>query len=96
MDPITRTFEQVAKKVNLVMDRYLALKQDHSKLQEEHNRLKQKIKEKEALLDQLKQEMNLLKIAKGSSKSDEDTRKLKLTINEYVREIDRCLALLND
>ena len=45
------------------------------------------------LTDQLK----TLKLAQSLAGSgDQDTRQVKIKINEYIKEIDKCLALLNN
>jgi hypothetical protein len=37
----------------------------------------------------------MVKLAKSIEGSGEDTSKLKLKINEVVREVDKCIAMLN-
>ena len=44
-----------------------------------------------SLLDKVK----LMNISKSAVKSHEDVKATRSKINEYVREIDKCIALLN-
>lgn len=46
-------------------------------------------------LNSLREANQVLRMAKAVSGEDQNTRDLKLRINDYIREIDRCLALIN-
>jgi hypothetical protein len=48
-------------------------------------------------LEDLNQKLQTLKLAKSISGDDkpQETKELKRKINEYIKEIDRCIALLN-
>ena len=48
-------------------------------------------------LEDLNQKMQTLKLAKSIRGDDkpQETKELKRKINEYIKEIDRCIALLN-
>jgi len=47
-------------------------------------------------LAELKEENKLIKLAKEMSMSGSDVHDLKIKINELVRDIDRCIDLLNE
>ena len=47
-------------------------------------------------INQLQEQVKLLKLAKQlEGDSVKDTKEVKLKINEMVREIDKCIALMN-
>lgn len=47
-------------------------------------------------INQLQEQVKLLKLAKQlEGDSLQDTKEVKLKINEMVREIDKCIALMN-
>ena len=47
-------------------------------------------------INQLQEQVKLLKLAKQlEGNSVKDTKEVKLKINEMVREIDKCIALMN-
>ena len=48
------------------------------------------------MLSELKEENKLIKLAKNLSPSDSDHQDLKIKINELVKDIDRCIDLLNE
>ena len=59
------------------------------KLDEEKRNLQNEI-------NQLQEQIKLLKLAKQlEGDSVKDTKEVKLKINEMVREIDKCIALMN-
>ena len=59
------------------------------KLDEEKTNLQNEI-------NQLQEQVKLLKLAKQlEGNSVKDTKEVKLKINEMVREIDKCIALMN-
>ena len=56
--------------------------------------------EKEKLISEnreLKEQIKTIKLAQSltSGQGDQNSRYVKTTINEYIREIDKCLSLLN-
>ena len=61
----------------------------HQQLKVENIRLEQQ-------LNELKEELKTVKLAQAlNGGNDQDPRQMKLQINNYLREIDRCLAHLN-
>lgn len=62
---------------------------------EEKNNLLKLLKERELEIEQLKEENTKLKLAKSISSNDEESQEAKSKINKLVREIDKCIALLN-
>jgi len=85
----------VKGKVKLIIARNESLKQ-------EKDHLKGKIGDLERTINQLKEENNLLeqkyknlKLAKMLVASDDENKDAKSKIQKIVREIDKCIALLN-
>lgn len=46
-------------------------------------------------LSELEENNKLTKLAQSISGADQNTKDVKLKINEYIREIDKCLAMIN-
>jgi len=57
--------------------------------------LKAQLNEKKEEINELDNNLKVLKISKGSSSDGSDHTELKLKINEYIKEIDKCMAMLN-
>lgn len=81
-------------KVRKLMDQCNKLKQNQAALLDENSELKKVIEEKNILIENLKEEIQKVKLAK-SLESKEGSAEAKMKINELVREIDRCIGLLN-
>ncbi len=81
-------------KVVLLKDRLNKLENDNKKLLVKHNELLQAFEKQSVLLKELEEKNEVLKFAKVLEKG-KDITDTKLKINELVREIDKCLALLN-
>jgi len=74
----------------------VSLKRENMVLLEELDGLKKTIALQKNALAELKEENKLIKLAKEMSMSGSDVHDLKIKINELVRDIDRCIDLLNE
>lgn len=97
MDRYNEKLEQVFKKVQQLASAHAQLKDDHKRLKAENEELLKLLKEQGEQIDDMEGKMRVLKVAKqlGSS-PEEDRNELKKKINEYIKEIDKCVALLNN
>ena len=64
-------------------------------LEQEKVELSQKLSKKEAEIESLEVKVNTLKLAKTLSGANNDMHDSKVKVNNLVREIDKCIALLN-
>ena len=62
---------------------------------EEAQKLKLQIENQALVIEDLNNKIKIIKLAR-SLEGGEDTAALKRKINEYIREIDNSIALLND
>ena len=76
----------------LLRQRDLLLK-ENTKLREEMHQLQQDLEERSTRLEQLQQQAEILKATKASM-SEGEKRALEKRLGQYIREIDRCMALL--
>ena len=60
-----------------------------------NNTLSAELKTKEEQILDLQDKVKLMSISKSVDSSTEEVKATRLKINEYVREIDKCIALLN-
>jgi len=82
-------------KIRKLISLYSQQKDEIIVLKQEKNNLTKQIEERDLTIDQLKEEIVKLKIAKSITTSDEESQEAKQKINKLVREIDKCIALLN-
>ena len=82
-------------KLKKILSNYEFLKEENQVLLQNNAKLHVLLQEKEQQLEVRKEEYKLLKVAKTIEGSNENTRETKLKINALVREIDKCITLLN-
>ena len=87
----------LSEKINLIISLYEQVKIEKQDLQVKNNVLKEDIKEKEREIYALKEQYKILKVAKSLSGADSgDNSDVKNKIGALVRDIDKCIALLNE
>jgi len=85
-----------------IQDKLQQLLKQHTALQKENALLKEKLQEAQSSLgayqkssDDLKQQVGILKAASGEM-NDTDKKEFEKRLNAYIKEIDRCIALLGE
>ena len=81
----------------LGLQKNFELKKEENKiLNDKIDSLKNEKDDLQALINQLKEQIKMLKLAKQIDGDEvKESKDVKLMINEMVREIDKCIALLN-
>ncbi|MCD7971342.1 MAG: hypothetical protein LUG18_01540 [Candidatus Azobacteroides sp.] len=96
---MTEEHEKILKnfelKVRLLMNRYEKLKAENQDLKDMLARKEGEIKEAKELVQEATSKYDNLKLAKIISTDDEEVKKMKKRLSGIVREIDKCIALLN-
>ena len=87
---------KIEEKVVKILSLYEDLKNERDNLAKECDRLTNTIDSKDCLIEEMEEKIKLLKITQSVSTQDiEKDKESRDKINEYVREIDRCIAMLN-
>ena len=89
------TFEQLQSKILQVIGKYEKEKSENELLSKERSELQEQIRLGQDRVKILEEKYNKLKISKALIASSEDMHDAKLKVNRMVREIDKCIALLN-
>lgn len=66
-----------------------------AELMKEKSELSQKVLQQQNEIESLEVKVNTLKLAKSISGSNNDMQASKVKVTNLVREIDKCIALLN-
>jgi cell division septum initiation protein DivIVA len=86
--------QRIETKVQQLVKLYLQAQKENQQLQKENYKLKEQLAAKGHLENQLQQKVDALKMNRGSM--DEGTKKeLEKRINIYLKDIDKCLAMLH-
>ena len=85
-----------------IQDKLQQVLKDHSSLQKENLRLKEDLDRNrnqsfanQQTIEDLKQQVDVLKITSGDWEEG-DKKEFEKRINTYIKEIDRCIALLSE
>ena len=88
--------KELRSRVKRLVEGYQQSTRELEKLHLAHQQLQVENLRKEEQLKMIREELKTAKLAQAlNGNTDQDPRQMKLQINNYLREIDRCLALLN-
>ena len=87
--------DNIELKVGKLIEKYDQINAEKLDLQRNNNTLNVRLQEKESQIVDLQDKVKLMNISKSVDTSEEDVKATRLKINEYVREIDKCISLLN-
>ncbi len=93
--PISAKIDNTLAKINTILSDYMQLEKEYLELAEERNVLKEHIRIQEKRHTELEEKLKFLKLSKTASVSNEDQTELKATIAEIIKEIDKCIGMLN-
>ena len=83
------------EKINRVIRVAEVLKANNFELQQQVDELTGRLRVKNQEMEVLESKFQSLKLTKTLTSSPEDIRNVKFQVNRMVREIDKCIALLN-
>jgi phage I-like protein len=92
----------IDQQFTIINEKLQQLLKQYSRLQKENERLKVEIteaKQKEILtvqkLDEMQQQITILKVASGEL-TEKDKKEFEKKINQYIREVDKCISFLSE
>lgn len=88
----------IQQQVEQLLEENARLKNDKIDLNSVNLALSKELETKKSEVEDLTQKLQTLKLAKSISGDEkpQETTELKRKINDYIKEIDRCIALLNE
>ncbi len=94
MEDMEEQIQRIENKVQQLLTKYNTAQKEIQRLQKENSRLAGQLKSQTEHANQLHQKVDLLTIS--TSNMDEKAKKdLEKRINTYLKDIDKCLALLH-
>ena len=88
--------EAIKNKIEKIAKSLSSLKKQNDELGLENIKLSESLKLQQKQIEELEKQLNFTKIAKSINLEIDDKKDIKKIINEYVREIDKCISLLNE
>ena len=88
-------FQTLERKINLLLNQFAGVKQKNEQLSKENQQLNEQLKAKTEQIQNFQNQIKISKIAGSIGTDKEDVSKLKDKIDDYVNEIDYCIAQLS-
>ncbi len=88
--------QTLERKLILLLNDHKSLKGENELLKTQNSEMKQFLQTKEEQIDNFKNKDKITKLVDGVVVSGGDTTELKQVINEYIKEIDQCIAHLSE
>jgi len=87
--------KRIQEKLQQVLKQNASLQKENSKLKEEIGKNTNHSLVYQQKIDDLKQQVEVLKITSGNW-DETDKKEFEKRINGYIKEIDRCIAMLSE
>jgi len=85
--------KRIQDKLQVLLKNYEGMRKENALLLGELAELKNKLSAQQKTTDELKQQVSILKLSSGEM-NDAEKKEFEKRINGYLKEIDRCIALL--
>jgi predicted nucleic acid-binding Zn-ribbon protein len=95
VDPNTDLVVELGNRVDRLVDLYRAAKRENEMLKNEVSQLTSQLKESVNSKAAVEEQLEHAKMGHVLENASEDVQQTKSRINQIVREIDKCIALLN-
>ncbi len=87
--------KRVHEKIQLLLKQYQAFQKENDRLKEDLKKMQVRFEAASHDAEKFRQQAEVLKLS-GRGLEDTDKRMLEKRLNQYVREIDKCIALLQE
>ncbi|MEQ9232017.1 MAG: hypothetical protein RIF46_15140 [Cyclobacteriaceae bacterium] len=91
-----REITNLERKINLLLSEHSRLKEQLDFKDQENQKLKAKLESQDAKLSTFQNKINISKIVGNTAAGKEDSEELKKVLDEYINEIDKCIAHLGE
>lgn len=92
---LKQTLERLQGKANILVERYQILLQEKQDADVQIKELTSKIKKQQEEISKLQQEVEYLKVVTTLTPNRNDVEKSRAFLSKLVRDIDKCIAELN-
>lgn len=85
--------KRIQDKLQQLLKQYAVVQKENQKLKEELEKVGRNMSQHEGSIDDLKQQVSILKLSAGEM-NEADKKEFEKRINVYLKEIDRCIAMI--
>ena len=94
--PLSQEIDTLERKVKLLLREYKKIKEELNTSQQENARLKSELSVKEGEVSNFQNKFKISKLVGNMSVEREDSKELKEVLDDYIKEIDKCIAHLGE
>jgi len=94
-DRFNLELQALERKIRLLLSNHASLRKDLEALREENLQLKSIIQSKDDQLDRFQNKIKISTIVDRISVGEREAKEVKDKINDYIKEIDRCINQLS-
>ena len=91
MNNTEQYLKRIQEKLQRLLKSHSVLEKENAKLKNELDQLKQQDRNYTEKIEDLKQQVGVLKLNAGEM-NETDKKEIEKKINSYIKEIDRCIA----
>jgi len=95
MSTTEQHLKRIQDKLQQLLKQFAAVQKENSRLKTELDSAQQKLVAQQKNADELKQQVSILKVSAGDM-NDADKKEFEKRINTYLKEIDKCIAMLSE
>ncbi len=95
MADATAQLKRIQEKMQLLLRNYQLTQKENERLKEELENANKQMANFQENVDSLKQQVSILKLNAGEM-NEADKKEFEKKLNQYIREIDRCIAMLGE
>jgi predicted nucleic acid-binding Zn-ribbon protein len=95
MNPAEQQLKRIQDKLQHLLKNHTALQKENTQLRQEIEKSKKHTVQQQKSIEDLKQQLDILRLSTRKM-SAADKKELEKRINSYLKEIDRCIALLSE
>lgn len=86
---------KLRENVQSLQHRYEELKKEYEQMVNTKEKLEHDLNDQKSIISELEEKYKTLQLAKSFSDVHTDSHDARIRVNKIVREIDKCIALLN-
>ncbi|RYG32790.1 MAG: hypothetical protein EOO01_33865 [Chitinophagaceae bacterium] len=95
MPPGDEQIKRIYDKLQLLLKQHVILQKENQLLKEELGNAQKQVSQYQETAETLKQQVSILQLGSGQM-NEADKKEFDKKLNTYIKEIDRCIAMLSE
>lgn len=95
MQQLEQQIQLIQQKLQQLLKRYAALQKEKELLRARLSEMQEQQEQQVQTIDMLRQKVEVLQASKGAM-NEEEKKAFEKRLAQYIREIDRCIAMLGE